>query len=234
MTDRKNILLVEDDKNLAFVVKDNLLDAGYDVIHVSDGDEAIKRFLEDRVDLVLLDIMLPRQDGFSVAETIREKDKQTPIIFLTAKDFKEDRIKGFQLGADDYVTKPFELEELLLRIEAVLRRTSDDEIDHETRFRFGLFEFEPASLSLWTKKARFTMTKKEAALLVELVRNEDRVVERPELLKKVWGKDGYFVGRSMDVYMTKIRKYLKEDPSIEIVNIHGVGFKLTVGKDKPA
>ena len=227
MIDRKQILLVEDDNNLAFVVKDNLLDEGYNVLHVSDGEEAINKFKEERVDLVLLDIMLPKQDGFSVAQTIRSTDKQTPIIFLTAKDFKEDRIKGFRLGADDYVTKPFELEELLLRIEAVLRRTADEAITEETRFVFGQFEFEPASLSLSIGDEQFTMTKKEAALLMELVKNEGKVVERSQLLKKVWGKDGYFVGRSMDVYMSKIRKYLKADPGLEVINIHGVGFKLT-------
>lgn len=225
MKDRKHILLVEDDQNLAFVVKDNLSDRGFHVIHASDGDAAVARFREDRVDLVLLDIMLPKQDGFAVAEAIREDDKQTPIIFLTAKDFKEDRIKGFRLGADDYVTKPFELEELMLRIEAILRRTAD-ELPGDGRIAFGKFHFEPASLTLEIDGEAISMTKKEAALLSELVKHKDQVVERSKLLKKVWGKDGYFVGRSMDVYMSKIRKYLKADPSIEIVNIHGVGFKL--------
>lgn len=230
MNDRKRILLVEDDENLAFVIKDNLLDRGYEVLHAADGALAVSRFDEERVDLVLLDIMLPKQDGFSVAGHIRQKDRNTPIIFLTAKDFKDDRLRGFQLGADDYVTKPFILEELIYRIEAVLRRTAEPETEGEETLYFGKFQFEPATLSLRIDSREFTMTRKEAALLQELVRNKDRVVERSILLKKVWGKDGYFVGRSMDVYMTKIRKYLREDPDVEIVNIHGVGFKLT---DRP-
>jgi len=230
MNERKQILLVEDDTNLAFVVKDNLLDNGYEVVHVTDGEAAINSFKERPFDMVLLDIMLPKQDGFSVAEEIRHADKSTPIIFLTAKDFKEDRIRGFKIGADDYVTKPFVLEELMLRIEAVLRRTAEPENDTEDSYQFGKFEFEPSSLTLKSGGEQVQMTKKEAALLTELVKNMDKVVERSQLLKKVWGKDGYFVGRSMDVYMTKIRKYLKEDPSIEITNIHGVGFKLTTNK----
>ena len=230
MSDKKQILLVEDDQNLAFVVKDNLIEAGYKVIHAPDGDAAVNAFDEHRLDLILLDIMLPKRDGFSVATHIREKDKQTPIIFLTAKDFKDDRIKGFQLGADDYVTKPFVLEELLLRIEAILRRTSEEET-LEVTYTFGGFLFDPRSLELKIGDQASTLTKKEGALLTELVKNRDKVVDRSDLLKKVWGKDGYFVGRSMDVYMSKIRKYLKEDERIEIVNIHGVGFKLVVHED---
>jgi DNA-binding response OmpR family regulator len=229
---KKHILLVEDDGNLAFVVKDNLTDEGFHVIHATDGDEAMARFRDERVDLVLLDIMLPKQDGFAVAEAIREQDKQTPIIFLTAKDFKDDRIRGFRLGGDDYVTKPFELEELILRIEAVLRRTSEDAPDEETVYQFGGFTFRPASLLLSIGGEKMTMTKKEAALLGELVKHKGKVVERSQLLKKVWGKDGYFVGRSMDVYMSKIRKYLRADPAIQIINIHGVGFKLETGDEE--
>ena len=226
MDDRRNILLVEDDKNLAFVVKDNLLDRGYNVYHANDGEQAIAEFKEKQVDLILLDIMLPTLDGFAVAEAIREQDTKTPIIFLTAKDFKDDKIKGFRLGADDYVTKPFVLEELLLRIEAIFRRTNVVEDELDERIKIGKFVFEPSSLSLQLGEEIATLTKKEAALLSELIKNKDKVVERSQLLKKVWGKDGYFVGRSMDVYMTKVRKYLKDDPNLEIINIHGVGFKL--------
>lgn len=230
MSDKKNILLVEDDQNLAFVVKDNLTEAGYKVIHAADGDLAVQAYDEHRLDLILLDIMLPKQDGFAVASYIREKNKQTPIIFLTAKDFKDDRIKGFQLGADDYVTKPFVLEELMLRIEAILRRTTEEE-EKDVTYHFGAFTFDPRSLELTHGETTSTLTKKEGALLSELVKHRDKVVDRSDLLKKVWGKDGYFVGRSMDVYMSKIRKYLKEDEHIEIVNIHGVGFKLVVHKE---
>ncbi len=230
MNSRKNILLVEDDANLAFVIKDNLLDNHYNVFHVDDGEKAIVSFAENHIDIILLDIMLPIKDGFEVAEHIREKDTKTPIIFLTAKDFKKDRIKGFRLGADDYITKPFVLEELLLRIQAVLRRTSEPEIQGDHQIKLGKFLFEPASLTLKLDGKVSTMTKKEAALLYELAKNKNKVVERSNLLKKVWGKDGYFVGRSMDVYMTKVRKHLKDDPDIEIANIHGVGFKLIVNE----
>lgn len=228
MSERKNILLVEDDKNLAFVVQDNLLDAGYHVHHADDGEKALDLFKTHPIDLILLDVMLPKLDGFGVAASIREKNQQTPIIFLTAKDFKEDKIKGFRLGADDYVTKPFVLEELLLRIEAIIRRTQTVEEEEASTMQIGQFTFEPSSLSLELNGETSTLTKKEAALLKELAKNKDKVVERSQLLKKVWGKDGYFVGRSMDVYMTKVRKYLKADAAIEIVNIHGVGFKLVV------
>ncbi len=228
MSERKNILLVEDDANLAFVVKDNLLDHGYSVHHAADGEQAIVEFKEKHVDLILLDIMLPKLDGFSVAEAIREHDQKIPIIFLTAKNFKEDKIKGFRLGADDYVTKPFVLEELLLRIDAVIRRTKVTEVQMDDKINLGEFIFEPSSLTLFLGDESYTLTKKESALLSELVKHKDKVVERSQLLKKVWGKDGYFVGRSMDVYMTKVRKHLKQDPNIEIKNIHGVGFKLVV------
>lgn len=227
MNNRKNILLVEDDTNLAFVVKDNLLDNGYNVHHAADGEQAIQLFKEMPIDLVLLDVMLPKIDGFAVAEHIRNSDDKTPIIFLTAKNFKEDKIKGFKLGADDYVTKPFVLEELLLRIEAIIRRTSEiEETNSDAQLQVGKFTFEPASLTLFDGDEKSTLTKKEAALLNVLIQHKNSVVERSTLLKKVWGKDGYFVGRSMDVYMTKVRKYLKADPNLEIVNIHGVGFKL--------
>lgn len=226
MNNRKNILLVEDDSNLAFVVKDNLLDNGYNVHHAADGEQAVELFKEMPIDLVLLDVMLPKLDGFGVAEQIRNKDQKTPIIFLTAKDFKEDKIRGFRLGADDYVTKPFVLEELLLRIEAIIRRTTEEDTDQDKQLTIGKFTFEPASLTLTDGENKSTLTKKEAALLNVLIQHKNSVVERSTLLKKVWGKDGYFVGRSMDVYMTKVRKYIKDDPSLEIVNIHGVGFKL--------
>jgi DNA-binding response OmpR family regulator len=226
MNQRKNILLVEDDKNLAFVVKDNLLDREYNVHHAADGLQAIELFKEMPIDLVLLDIMLPKMDGFAVAEAIRNQDKKTPIIFLTAKDFKDDKIKGFRLGADDYVTKPFVLEELLLRIEAIIRRTAVEEVIQEGPITLGMYTFDPASLLIQNGKAANKMTKKEAALLNVLIQHKNAVVDRSTLLKKVWGRDGYFVGRSMDVYMTKVRKYISDDPNLEIINIHGVGFKL--------
>ena len=194
--------------------------------HAAVGEQAVALFQEMPIDLVLLDVMLPKLDGFGVAENIRNNDQKTPIIFLTAKDFKEDKIRGFRLGADDYVTKPFVLEELLLRIEAIIRRTSEDEVDEDEKLKIGKFTFEPASLTLTDGNETNTLTKKEAALLNVLIKHKNTVVERSTLLKKVWGKDGYFVGRSMDVYMKKVRKYIKDDASLEIVNIHGVGFKL--------
>jgi len=226
MNQRKNILLVEDDKNLAFVVKDNLLDRDYNVHHAADGQQALDLFQEMPIDLILLDVMLPKIDGFAVAEAIRNKDQKTPIIFLTAKDFKEDKIRGFKLGADDYVTKPFVLEELLLRIEAIIRRTAVEEVEQDGPLKIGIFTFDPASLLIQNGNSSTKMTKKEAALLNVLIQHKNSVVDRSTLLKKVWGRDGYFVGRSMDVYMTKVRKYISDDPNLEIINIHGVGFKL--------
>jgi DNA-binding response OmpR family regulator len=224
----RKILLVEDDPSLGFVIKDNLSLKGYAVTLCKDGEEGESTFVQQSFDLCILDVMLPKKDGFSLAKAIREKNKEVPILFLTAKSMVEDKLLGFQSGADDYITKPFSLEELVYRIEVFLRRSSgqhqpsfDDRI-----FTVGEFAFDPSSFTLKNTRSEKTLTQKEAEVLKLLYQNRDRVLKREEILKQVWGDDDYFMGRSMDVFISKLRKYLKDDPTIQIVNYHGVGFRL--------
>lgn len=220
------ILLVEDDPNLGFVMKDNLLLKGYDVALASDGEEGEQLFRSRPFDLCILDVMLPLKDGFALAQNIRKENQQVPILFVTAKSMTEDKIAAFLLGADDYLTKPFSMEELLLRIEVFLRRTRSIQSDEETQYSVGTFKFDCRNLTLDHTSGLKSLTQKEAELLKLLCQNKDRVLRREEILKKVWGNDDYFMGRSMDVFISKLRKYLRQDPSIQIVNYHGVGFKL--------
>ncbi|HEX8038554.1 MAG TPA: response regulator transcription factor [Chryseosolibacter sp.] len=224
---RKKILLVEDDPSLGFVIQDNLSLKGYEVTCCTDGDAGERAFFESGFDLCILDVMLPRKDGFAVARGIREKNKEVPILFLTAKTMVEDKIKGFQTGADDYITKPFSLEELLCRIEVFLRRTQEAR-SPDSVFTVGKFQFDPFSFTLKHKDLEKTLTQKEAEVLKLLYRNRDRVLRREEILTHIWGDDDYFMGRSMDVFISKLRKYLKYDPDIQIVNYHGVGFRLEI------
>ena len=223
-----NLLLVEDDPNLGFVVKDNLLQAGFEVSLKTDGKSGYESFMHSKFDLCLLDVMLPEQDGFSLASDIRKTDKKIPIIFLTAKAMEIDRVKGFKLGGDDYITKPFSMEELTLRIKAILKRTYETETEDINVHHIGDYEFKPKSLELNHPTAKKILTKKESELLKLLCVNRNGVLERETALKLVWGEDDYFLGRSMDVFISKLRKYLKADPTIKIINIHGVGFKLEV------
>lgn len=227
--DSKKILLVEDDPNLGFVIKDNLTIRGYDVTLCRDGAEGENTFHQHTFNLLILDVMLPKKDGFSLARSIREKDKEVPILFLTAKSMMDDKLTGFQTGGDDYITKPFSLEELVYRIEVFLRRSAGAEpVADEKIFQVGEFTFDPFNLTLRNRTSEKTLTQKEAEVLKLLFQNRDRVLKREEILKKVWGDDDYFMGRSMDVFISKLRKYLKEDPAIQIVNYHGVGFRLEV------
>ena len=223
---RKKILLVEDDPNLGFVIQDNLNLKGYDVMLCKDGDEGERSWLTGAFDLCILDVMLPKKDGFSIARTIREKNKTVPILFLTAKSMMEDKLEGFKTGADDYITKPFSLDELVCRIEVFLRRSHNDHAETRSIFNVGGFAFDPGNLTLKNEAMEKTLTQKEAEVLKLLYQNRDRVLRREEILKQVWGDDDYFMGRSMDVFISKLRKYLKDDPSIQIVNYHGVGFRL--------
>lgn len=223
----KKILLVEDDPSLGFVIQDNLTLKGYEVALCTDGEEGERAFLGGAFDLCLLDVMLPKKDGFSLAATIREKNKEIPILFLTAKTMLDDRLKGFQTGADDYITKPFSLEELFYRMEVFLRRTQDM-YKTDTVFNVGQFQFDPFSFTLRHNGEEKTLTQKEAEVLKLLYCNRDRVLKREEILNHVWGTDDYFMGRSMDVFISKLRKYLKTDPDIQIVNYHGVGFRLEI------
>jgi DNA-binding response OmpR family regulator len=228
---KAKILLVEDDANLGMVIKDNLEDLGYKVNLCDDGKLGLQSFYENKVDLCIFDVMLPKKDGFSLAEEIRKTDQKTPIVFLTAKSLQEDRIKGFKIGADDYVTKPFSMEEFALRIEAILKRSMEKEsIEERSEFILGNYVFSYANLTLTTNNNIQSLTRKEAEILKLLCININEVLKREIVLNIVWGNDDYFLGRSMDVFITKLRKYLKEDPNIKIVNIHGVGFKLEVKK----
>ncbi len=225
--ERKRILLVEDDPNLGYVIQDNLALKGYDVTLCTDGCEGEQAFIQSPFHLCILDVMLPKKDGFALAKFIREKNSEVPIIFLTAKTMLEDKLSGFRTGADDYITKPFSLEELFYRVEVFLRRTRDNHVEDKV-MNVGKFQFDPFSFTLKCNDDEKTLTQKEAEVLKLLYRNRDRVLKREEILTEVWGDDDYFMGRSMDVFISKLRKYLKTDPDIQIVNYHGVGFRLEI------
>lgn len=222
----KKILLVEDDPSLGFVIKDNLSLKGYDVTLCKDGLEGEESFQNSDFNLCIFDIMLPKKDGFSLAQSVRKKNTTIPILFLSAKSMLEDKLEGFRTGADDYITKPFSLEELLCRVEVFLRRSAEAVKKEETIFFLGRYEFDFSNLTLNSEGAEKTLTQKEAEVLKLLYQNRERVLKREEILKHVWGDDDYFMGRSMDVFISKLRKYLKEDPTVRIVNYHGIGFKL--------
>ena len=228
MSEAKKILLVEDDPSLGFVIKDNLMLKGYQVTLCQNGEDAERRFDDERFNLCIFDVMLPRKDGFSLARSVRAKNISIPILFLTAKSMPEDKLEGFRSGADDYITKPFSLEELLCRIEVFLKRGNVSPNTEDKIFPLGHYIFDFANLLLRKGKTEKSLTQKEAEVLRLLYQNRERVMKREEILLKVWGDDDYFMGRSMDVFISKLRKYLKEDSSIQIVNYHGVGFKLEV------
>lgn len=228
--DKAKILLVEDDLNLGIVIRDNLEDLGYKVNLCSDGKEGLQAFYKEKADLCILDVMLPKKDGFTLADEIRQTDQKTPIVFLTAKALQEDRIKGFKAGADDYITKPFSMEEFALRIEAILKRCKDvgEKTEEKNKFELGKYLFDFSNLILKLGDNAQKLTRKEADILRLLCINQNEILKREIVLNIVWGNDDYFLGRSMDVFITKLRKYLKDDPSVQIVNIHGVGFKLVI------
>lgn len=222
------ILLVEDDVNLGFVIQDSLKMSGYKVHLATDGKAGLKQFNENQYDLLLLDVMLPHKDGFTLAEDVRKVNETVPIVFLTAKSMTEDRIKGLRTGADDYITKPFSSEELILRVEAILKRSGKTQTlnNGKDKFKIGLYEFDYSNYSLTLGDNTRKLTKKEAEVLKLLCVNKNQVLQRDLVLNMVWGNDDYFLGRSLDVFITKLRKYLSEDSSVSISNVHGVGFKL--------
>lgn len=231
MSKKASILLVEDDFNLGLIVQDFLTIEGYQVHLCRDGKEGLKKFNKNTYDLCLLDVMLPEKDGFSMAEDIRKVNREVPIIFLTAKSLPEDKVKGFKVGADDYITKPFNNQEFLMRIEAILRRakgTTIEEEEDEGVYQLGKFTFDAVNLRLKSSDEDKKLTKREAAILKLLAENKNKVIERSLVLNLIWGDDNYFNGRSLDVFITKLRKYLKEDENIQINNLHGVGFKFEV------
>ncbi|QQR97404.1 MAG: response regulator transcription factor [Sphingobacteriales bacterium] len=219
------ILLVEDDNNLGFVIKDNLEEKNYNVVHCVNGVDAEREIYKQDFDMYILDVMLPKKDGFTLASEIREKGNNTPIIFLTAKEMQEDKLKGLSIGADDYMTKPFNFEELILRMEAIFRRIKQPE-ETSRVYKFGKCTLDANDLKLTIATKEKSLTKKETALLEQLAININQPIRREILLNKIWKDDSYFAGRSMDVYITKLRKYLSDDNTVEIQNTHGVGFKL--------
>jgi DNA-binding response OmpR family regulator len=223
---KPSILLVEDDYNLGFIISDELIAQGYEIKLCLDGIEAIQEFHAKTYHLCILDVMMPRKDGFTLAKEIRATHPDVPILFLTAKSMTEDRVEGFKVGGDDYLTKPFSSEELQLRIKALLKRINIKlEEDEEKVFTIGKYTFDSENFLLTSANFQKTLTKKEAQILKILIKYKNQVTPRDIILNAVWGQDDYFVGRSMDVFITKIRKYLKEDPSLQISNIHGIGFK---------
>lgn len=225
-----SILLVEDDPNLGLVLQEYLqIKAGYQVRLCKDGEEGLKAFFSDKFDLCIFDVMMPKKDGFTLGKEVRAVNQQIPIIYATAKSMMEDKVEGYQLGADDYITKPFRIEELLLRIQAILKRTAPNESAQEERvFTIGKFRFDYLSQTLSNDTDTHKVSGKEAELLKLLCMRKNQILTREEALLKIWNDDSYFNGRSMDVYLSKIRKYLKSDESIEIINVHGKGFKLIV------
>ncbi len=231
---RVRILFAEDDPNLSMILQDYFEILNYDVHNVSNGEEGLKLFSENNYDLIILDVMMPKKDGFTLAKEIREKNNEVPIIFLTAKNLKEDRIKGFQYGCDDYITKPFSTEELSLRMKAILKRCSlrrhNQTLDKTDIFSVGKFKFDSKNLLLILGNHEHSLTRKESALLKLLCENKNSLLPREVALETIWGENDYFIGRSMDVFITKLRKYLRPDPNISITNVHGIGFKLEVAE----
>lgn len=229
-TEKTKILLAEDDTNLGALLLEYLEAKGYSVKLAKNGKEGYDLFCKQEYDLCLLDVMMPLKDGFTLAKEIRMSNKQIPIIFLTAKSMKEDTIEGFNAGADDYITKPFSMEELMLRIQAILRRSMKTQVveNDNKEFSLGKYTFNTEKQTLSGDDQSIKLTTKEAQLLRLLVLNKNEVVDRAFTLKTIWHDDNYFNSRSMDVYITKLRKYLKNDPKVEIVNVHGKGFKLLV------
>jgi DNA-binding response OmpR family regulator len=229
MNDKKaKILFVEDDVFLSFVTKDNLELAGYEVLLTENGREAFEIFQSNNVDLCLFDVMLVEMDGFTLAKKIREVNHEVPIIFLTAKSLKEDKIAGLKIGADDYITKPFSIEELILKIEIFLKRSKIAEVRAVglAVVKFNNFVLDIDNLTLKDNLQQIRLTQKEAELLRYLITNRNKILRKENILKDVWGNDDYYVSRSLDVFISRLRKYLKSDETISIENIHGIGFRL--------
>ncbi len=220
------ILLAEDDENLGSLLKEYLEIKGYKTGLYINGNKAYKGFIQEHYDLCLLDVMMPEKDGFTLAKEIRQINSDIPIIFLTAKTLKQDVLEGFSIGADDYITKPFSMEELLFRIEAILRRTHSGSGNQQDVFKVGRYDFDAQKQTLTIDNQAQKLTTKEAELLKLLCNNKNKVLERNFALRTIWFDDNYFNARSMDVYITKLRKYLKQDPAVEIINVHGKGFKI--------
>jgi len=222
---RKRILYVEDDNTLAFLTADNL-EQYYDVIHFANGKDAFEAFKTEEFDLCVLDVMLPEMDGFELAAAIRERNVAVPIIFLSAKTLKEDRIKGLKLGADDYLIKPYSIEELVLKIEVFLQRSHKVTPVKSSTCIIGSFVFDPENYVVIKGDERTSLTERESALLKLFIDNKNTILKREKILTALWGTDDYFMGRSMDVFISRLRKIFKDDENIRIENIPRIGFKL--------
>lgn len=234
-TENKKILLVEDDQNFGAILKDYLMLNDFDVTLAKNGMEGFEKFKRDTYDLCILDVMMPYKDGYTLAKEIREKNKEVPIFFLTAKSMKEDVLKGYKVGADDYLNKPFDSEVLLMKIKAIMQRKTSEVKNDVTKFEFeiGKFHFNSKLRFLtFENEESIKLSPKENELLKMLILHENDLMPRELALTKIWRDDNYFTSRSMDVYIAKLRKYLKLDPDVEILNIHGEGFRLVV-KNKP-
>lgn len=226
MQSKAKVLLAEDDTSLAFVIKDNLEEEGYEVVWSADGEAALQQFLKGGIDICLLDVMMPVKDGFTLAKKIRQKSDIVPILFITAKSLEQDKLDGFKTGADDYITKPFSMKELLMRMEVFLRRTKKMYSEEEKEYRLGKLRFSFTNLRLYNGDEEYSLTQREADLLRFFCDHTNKVLKREEILLNVWGKDDYFLGRSMDVFITRLRKHFKADPAVILETIHGIGFRL--------
>ncbi len=226
MNMQAHLLYVEDDESLSFVTKDNLELQGYRITWFSNGADALQAIRKDAFDLCILDVMLPEIDGFTLAKELRKYDREIPILFLTAKSLKEDKLHGLRLGADDYLTKPFSIEELLLKVGVFLKRRRLHEPAPPDIYQLGKYRFDYPNLRLQWEEGSRQLTQREADLLRFFAHNKNKVLERPQILEKVWGENDYFLGRSLDVFISRLRKYLRQDSRLRIENIHGVGFRL--------
>ena len=230
---KERILYVEDDESLSFITKDQLEMEGFDVTHAVNGKDAWSIFRKSEFDICLLDVMLPQLDGFELARKIRTVSKHIPIIFLTAKSMQEDKMEGFLLGGDDYVTKPYSFEELKFRISVFLRRRKVMEEAPKEAITVGGYLFDYSNLDLSLNGQTRGLTQREADILYYLSSRPNQVIRRSDILEDIWGKDDYFYGRSLDVFISRLRKYLSDDPAISIENIHSVGFKLNIPDRQP-
>lgn len=223
------ILYAEDDETLAFLTKDNLEQNNYEVIHCSDGKSALKIFEDEEFDICIFDIMMPKMDGFELAEAVRKIDVNVPIIFLSAKTLKEDRIKGLRLGADDYLVKPFSIEELLLKIEIFIKRSQKNIPALKTIYEVGKYQFDTKNFILFNGEEKVGLTQREAELLKLFLDHKNSVLKREQILTSLWGTDDYFMGRSLDVFISRLRKILANEEGISIENLHGIGFRFSIG-----
>lgn len=233
-TEGVRILLCEDDENLGMLLREYLEAKGYMSELCIDGEEGYKSFLANEYDMCIFDVMMPKMDGFTLAQKVREKDVDTPIMFLTAKNMKDDIRAGFEIGADDYITKPFSMEEVVFRIEAIMRRVKGKKTKDNSVHKIGGFIFDTQKQLLTINDKQTKLTTKEAELLTLLSNKKNELLQRDYALKSIWIDDNYFNARSMDVYITKLRKHLKDDPNVEILNVHGKGYKLVITGEKDA